>query len=198
VTLPLALLQRDDVVFEPVLPAAKRAAIDALGAWVNGKILLRFDERWWPEDLTFLFTTQESQLWWRPGRCRDDEAPVLTAYFGGPAVEYFRGLGEDAPLRALKHLEEMFGVSLENRLRDARFVDWGSDPQAMMSYSYVPAGALGQRAVLAAPVEQALYFAGEASSLARPSTVHGALESGRRAAAEVMSRLGAAPAERTA
>lgn len=189
VTLPLALLQRNAVAFEPALPAAKRSAIDALGAGVNGKILLRFDERWWPDDLTFLFTTHESQLWWRPGRCRDGEAPVLTAFFGGPAVEYFRGLGEDAPSTVLRHLEEIFGTRLERRLRAARFVDWGADPHAMMSYSYVPPGALGQRAVLAAPVGDVVYFAGEATSLMRPATVHGALESGRRAASEALTSI---------
>ena len=53
-----------------------------------------------------------------------------------------------------------------------------------MGYSSVPPGGLGLRAQLAAPAG-ALVFAGEATNPIRPATVHGAIESGRRAAAEI-------------
>ena len=190
VTLPLALLQAGEVVFDPPLPADKQRAIAGLGSGNTAKIILRFDERFWPDDLTFLFTSHDSQLWWRPGRCRDDEAPVLTAFVGGRDVASFRALGEDAPLAGMRHLEEMFGAKLKSRLRDSRFVDWPADPYAGMSYSYVPPGGLGLRDVLAAPVSGVLFFAGEASNRVRPACVHGALESGVRAAGEVASSAG--------
>ena len=65
---------------------------------------------------------------------------------------------------------------------------WSTDPFARCSYSYLAPSALGARArtVLAAPVTDRLYFAGEATSSEAPSTAHGALESGRRAAAQVV------------
>ncbi|MCM2422814.1 NAD(P)/FAD-dependent oxidoreductase [Streptomyces sp. RKAG293] len=66
---------------------------------------------------------------------------------------------------------------------------WSIDPFALCSYSYLAPSSLGARAraMLAAPVADRLYFAGEATSSEAPSTAHGALESGRRAAAQVIS-----------
>jgi monoamine oxidase len=188
VTLPLALLQQGDVAFEPPLPAEKQRAVHGLGAGANGKIILRFAERMWPDDLTFLLSGGDTQLWWRPGRCRGDEAPVITAFFGGSAVERFRSLGEDAPLAALRQLEQILDCKLESRLQEARFVDWPAEPFSKMSYSYIPPGGAGLRAALADPVDGVLHFAGEHTNPVRPATVHGAFESGVRAARAVAKR----------
>ena len=63
---------------------------------------------------------------------------------------------------------------------------WSSDPWARGSYSFLPVGAdPALRVDLAQPIDARLFFAGEATSGTAPATVHGALESGRRAAAEV-------------
>ncbi len=67
-----------------------------------------------------------------------------------------------------------------------RITRWQADPFARGSYSYLARGArLDQRRDLAAPVGQTLFFAGEATNSDHPSTVHGALLSGQRAAREV-------------
>lgn len=187
VTLPLAVLQQAGVKFTPGLPPDKQRAIDGFGAGANGKIVLLFDEPCWPADMTLFLSGRDTQLWWRPGRLRDDEAPVITAYFGGSAVERFRALGEEAPLAAMRDLEDFFDIKLESRLRNARFVDWPADPFARMSYSYIPPGGAGLRAELAEPIDDTLFFAGEATNNVRPSTVHGALESGLRAAEQVIA-----------
>ena len=186
VTLPLSILQQGDVAFEPALPAAKQRAIAGLGAGANGKIILRFKERVWPESLTYLFSGDDTQVWWRPGRCRDDEAPIITAYFGGSAVERFRAMGDDAPLAAVGALGRMLGRTIESQLEEARFIDWEADRYAKMSYSYIPIGGAGLRAKLAVPVDDVLHFAGEAANPVRPSCVHGALESGLHAARAIM------------
>jgi monoamine oxidase len=187
IALPLAVLQQNAVAFAPVLPEQKRDAISRIGAGANGKIVLLFDEPCWPDDQTLFLSGRDTQLWWRPGILRDDEAPVITAFFGGSAVERFRSLGEDAPLAAVRDLEDFYGMKLEHRLKHARFVDWPADPYARMSYSYLPLGGGGMRAQLAAPIDNVLFFAGEASNPVRPSTVHGALESGIRAAEELLA-----------
>ena len=78
-------------------------------------------------------------------------------------------------------------MRLADRLIDAVFVDWQADPYAQMAYSYVPVNGQGLRAQLAQPIEQVLFFAGEATHPTRAATVHGALESGIRAAREILS-----------
>jgi monoamine oxidase len=188
VTLPLALLKENAIAFAPALPAEKLAAITALGAGFTAKVVLRFDEAFWPAEASFMFTTGDSQLFWRPGIGRPDEQPVLTAFFGGRAVRTFRESG-DASALALKDLERMFGMKLGARLQQASFIDWPADPWARMGYSFMPAGATGMRDVLAEPLEATLYFAGEATNRVRPATVHGAIESGLRAAREVSPAL---------
>jgi monoamine oxidase len=68
--------------------------------------------------------------------------------------------------------------------------DWEADPFARGAYSYVRVGGMGAQAVLASPVENTLFFAGEATELAgHHATVHGALFAGQRAADEVLHSL---------
>lgn len=64
---------------------------------------------------------------------------------------------------------------------------WYRDPFTLGSYSYLPIH-VGKKVIadLAKPVAEKLYFAGEATSITDPSTVHGAYLTGIRAAHEVL------------
>jgi monoamine oxidase len=65
--------------------------------------------------------------------------------------------------------------------------NWSRDPFSLCSYSSLPPSRPGARArvMLAEPVDDRLFFAGEATSTGSPAMVHGALESGLRAARQV-------------
>jgi monoamine oxidase len=64
--------------------------------------------------------------------------------------------------------------------------DWSADPFSCGAYSYVTVGGGEARATLGAPLEQTLFFAGEATSTdGQGGTVNGAIETGERAAAAV-------------
>ncbi len=185
VTLPLAILQSKDVVFDPPLPDDKQQAIDGLGAGAIAKIVLRFDERFWPETMTHLLTTLDAQGWWTSGKGREDEAPVLTSLVGASGVRRLAESGD--PIGAgIRDLERVFQTSLADRVVDARWIDWSADPWSKMGYSFVPPGGVGRRDAYAKPIDDVLFFAGEATNRLRPSTVHGALESGFRAADEIL------------
>ena len=70
--------------------------------------------------------------------------------------------------------------------------DWSADPFSRGAYSYVAVGGGEARATLGAPVEQTLFFAGEATSTdGQGGTVNGAIESGERAAAAIRYRAAA-------
>jgi monoamine oxidase len=64
--------------------------------------------------------------------------------------------------------------------------DWQQDAFALGGYSYVRVGGENAREALAAPVEDTLYFAGEATDREEAGTVAGALRSGTRAAKQVI------------
>lgn len=189
VAVPLGVLQRDAIEFDPPLPPAKRRAIATLNAGHINKVVLRLDRVYWPPDLTFLWTAADTQLWWRPGQGQAAEAPVITAFFGGRGAARWEALSQaDAIDAAAAQLGDMLGESLAGKVMDGRFIAWGAEPHTWMGYSSVPPGGRGQRAHLATPVG-ALVFAGEATSVLRPATVHGAIESGLRAATEVLASL---------
>ena len=188
ITLPLALLQANAVEFSPKLPNNKLNAIHGLGAGHITKLILKFDRPFWSREVESCLTTLDTQLWWRPGWQRRNEAAVLTAFTGATGADQLGTLGREGAIQAgLQDLEQMFAVPLADRLMDALFVDWQADPFARMAYSYVPVNGIGLRSQLAQPVAQVLFFAGEATHPTRAATVHGAFESGIRAAQEILS-----------
>ena len=118
-------------------------------------------------------------------------APILTGWAGGPAVERLALRGEESVVgRALDSLTCLLGLGRE-RLADLLIAwymhDWQADPFARGAYSYIPVGGLDAPRLLAEPVEDTLFFAGEATDLSgRNGTVHRAMASGQRAAGEII------------
>lgn len=186
ITLPLGVLQAGDVQFRPALPIRTQHAINTLGAGPSGKIILRFGERFWPRAMAGFATTHRTQVWWRSAWQHDHDTFMWTSLFGGDAERYYATFDHDDVVRdALDHWVAIFGDVAAKQFEYGEYVSWSSDPFAKMGYSYVPVGASGQREILAESVGDVLYFAGEATHPIRPATVHGALETGYRAAAEI-------------
>jgi len=87
----------------------------------------------------------------------------------------------------LRVLFKMGEQQIEELTESAAYHDWQSDPFSRGAYSYVKAGGDGAQADLAAPVEQTLFCAGEATDVSGyHGTVHGAVASGHRAAQEIL------------
>ena len=188
ITLPLAVLQAGDVSFEPALPTDKLTAISGLGCGKVTKIIFKFKQKFWPDGMPGIWTTMNTQVWYRPGQGRENEAAILTGYVGGDASDRFATMGEEATIEeGLRQLEHMFSVNnLREQLESSKVVVWAKDEFSKMAYSYVPVGAAGLRDKLATPLGSVLFFAGEATNRECASLVHGALQSGYRAADEVV------------
>jgi monoamine oxidase len=199
VTLPLAALKRPreeagSVCIDPA-PPGWRESLTALHMGAAHHIVLGFDEPWWAptggDGPGFVRGAQEPiPVWWTALPSR---APVLTGWTGGPRAAALAGRGEDAMLRtALDSLASVFGrdpADLRSRLRLAYFHDWVADPLAGGAYSYGGVGAIEARAALARPVADTLFLAGEGvAQRGRNGTVHGALASGREAAAAALAQ----------
>jgi monoamine oxidase len=206
ITVPLGVLQSDSIAFSPA-PAEILAQARRLAMGEVVRVSLVFRERFWREpstpsipeeirrklaDLSFLFTPAEvPPTWWTP---HPTSSPMLTAWTGGPrASELRRSLAGDPlalPHRCLATLARIFEVSfakLQNQLVSWHEHDWSADPYARGAYSYVPAGALDAPTKLTVPVEDTLYFAGEHTDVTGHwGTVHAALGTGERAAAQML------------
>jgi monoamine oxidase len=185
VTVPLSLLQAGIPDFSPALPVEKQQAIRALVMGQVAKLALWFDRPFWPA-FAYLHSDGLVPAWWP---IYSDQGAVLMGYTGGPVALALVALGEDEAVKqGLAEVAALFGPVAEETFVKGRLVDWSGDPWARGGYSYTPVGAGDARANLATPVAQTLFFAGEATlTNGHAATVHGAIESGRRAADEILA-----------
>lgn len=118
-------------------------------------------------------------------------APILAAWAGGDAVARLQTSVRDPIAAAIETCERLFPqTAVREQLVNAHCHDWQRDPCARGAYSYLRVNGGDARERLAEPVGGVLYFAGEATSPDDAGTVGGALESGYRAAAQVLAALG--------
>ena len=83
----------------------------------------------------------------------------------------------------------LYGGDFARRIAPLALHGWSGDPFARGAYSYALPGRADERAVLAAPVDGRLFFAGEACSREDFSTAHGAYLTGLAAAAQAIAAL---------
>lgn len=197
ITLPLGILQaegRDSarVAFLPDLPD-KRAAANRLAMGAVVKVVLRFREPFWQQcgfrDGGFLhLRCGRFMTWWPFG-----PEPKLTAWSGGPrAEELSQRDDEEITAIAVSELAIALGWSeraVRDQLGETYVFNWPRDPHALGAYSYARVGGAEAMGQLASPVENTLFFAGEATDDQFPATVAGAVRSGYRAADEVLASL---------
>ena len=188
----VAVLRDAPPEFSPVLPADKREAIASIGMDGGMKIVLKFDHRFWPEDMYFLHADTFWPQFWTPGKGRGGRAHVLTTFVSGARADFLRQLEVDRVEFALGELDRIFGGRIaSDHCLDAHVTDWTAEPYVRGLYSFPLAHTEPRhREALASPLGRRLFFAGEATDLGGHSgTVHGAIDSGRRAAEEVKTNL---------
>lgn len=186
VTLPTTLLVEEAITFSPALPDKMEAA-RGLPLGLADKLFLSLDRAEEFEPGSWLFghidraATASYHL--RPfGR------PMIEAYFGGDNARALERGGERAFFDfAVGELTGLLGNSFAGRIAPIASHRWGCDPFARGSYSSALPGKADCRAVLAAPVDNRLFFAGEACSLHDFSTAHGAFLTGLDAAEQVLT-----------
>ena len=194
VTVSTGVLAAGAIEFRPLLPERKRQAVAALPMGVAEKIALRFVSNPFPyPPNTYLIVHA-------PG---DEHAfglhlcpaghPVAVGYAGGPLAEWLNRQTDTAAMEfALERLARAFGNDLRDKVIAHTRTRWADNPLTRGSYSAArPGGGHASRRVLAEPVGGRLFFAGEATDPTDFATVHGAWQSGIRAAREVIQQWGA-------
>jgi monoamine oxidase len=204
VTLPVGVLRHrgDDteVVFDPELPPAKREALQYIEMGHAVKVVLGFRTAFWEElhdgryrnAAFFRCTGQPFAAYWTQLPVRSE---LIVAWAGGPKAVALRDATQS---ELIGHALDGFGALLgesalaRQEFEGAHMHNWSHDPFARGAYSYISVGGRDARIALAAPVDAALFFAGEATSNdGQGGTVNGALETGERAAREAAAALGA-------
>jgi monoamine oxidase len=210
VTAPAGVLSAPDgataaIRFDPQLPPAMLRAMNltAMGAVI--KLVLRFKRAFWRDEklaarlgLPDLDTTSFLQarerlpfpVWWTSYPI---DSPVMVAWVGGPpATELSRLPRKELERRAVLSLATILSmkpVAISRQLVGTFHHDWINDPFSRGVYSYSRVGGARACETLSRPVRDTIWFAGEAADrLGRTGTVHGAIDSGWRAAAEILRR----------
>lgn len=198
VTLPLGVLQSGPehagtVLFDPPL-TSKQRSLDGLAMGPVLKVLLQFQSRFW--ETLDEGKYRRAAFFHAPGAAFPTfwtllpvRAAILTAWSAGPNAERLSLSSEDELIAtALASLDSLFGARTDVRaqFQGASLHNWQTDPYARGAYSYVLAGGTHARKDLARPLLGTLFFAGEATEMKAAGTVGGALDSGARAARQVL------------
>ena len=195
VTLPVGVLQSGSLSFEPALPHGKTEAIETFERGPLILVTAEFKHRWWEKIIgnvpNFRGDTKSPfRVGYKFYFADIPGPPVLTAHIGTPDADILTGDQDRISSLFMMDLAEMFPeVDLDSELVDIEVTDWPSDPWTMGGISVVPVGKYHVRADLAAPTPP-MFWAGEAThTRGYAECVHGALETGRRAAFEVLHAI---------
>ncbi|XP_061972112.1 lysine-specific histone demethylase 1 homolog 3-like isoform X2 [Populus nigra] len=196
ITVPLGCLKAEAIKFSPPLPQWKRSSIQRLGFGVLNKVVLEFPDVFWDDSMDYFGATAEETD--RRGHCfmfwnvkKTVGAPVLIALVAGKAaIDGQRMSSSDHVSHALMVLRKLFGEALVPDPVASVVTDWGRDPFSYGAYSYVAIGSSGEDYdILGRPVENCVFFAGEATCKEHPDTVGGAMMSGLREAVRIIDIL---------
>lgn len=187
ITVPLGVLKRKTIQFNPPLPAAKQVAIQRLGMGLLNKAYLKFDKIFWPKELDWLeYLSPDAGHWVEWVSFAKLGTPVLLGFNAADRAHELENWSDQALIAdAMQALKAMFGNNIPYPV-SAQITRWAQDPFAYGSYSFNAVGSTNQdRQALATKIER-LYWAGEATHSQYSGTVHGAYLSGLRAAKAVL------------
>ena len=188
VTVPTNLIADEAIRFHPALPAKVDAA-RGLPLGLADKVTLALAE---PEALPKEGNLRAATMRTEMGtyHLRPFGQPCIEGFFGGRFARKLEDAGDGAICAAaIDEIAGLLGNDFRSKLKPLAQSRWAHDPWARGSYSHALPGHAGDRAVLAAPVDGRLFFAGEATSPNFFSTAHGARDSGERAAKEVLAGI---------
>eukprot|EP00884_Botryococcus_braunii_P000714 jgi/Botrbrau1/10643/Bobra.53_2s0002.1 len=204
VTVPLGVLKRDIIKFEPPLPPRKVEAIQRVNFGVLNKVVLLFPRAFWGNCDMFGYVNSD------PDRRGDfflfysyahlAGGPLLASLISGKAaLDYEDQKPKDAVVRVMRVLRRIFepkGIPVPMPVQ-ACCTRWGTDPMTFGSYSSLGVGSLGGEDydTLAESLSGRVFFAGEATTRKYPATMHGAFHTGLREAANVSATFAKMQAE---
>jgi monoamine oxidase len=190
VTLPSTLLAAEAIRFTPRLPDDKLAAAACVPLGLANKLLLALDGT--PPDLppNSHVLGARDRVATGSYEMRPHGRAIVAAYFGGTLARELEQAGAAAMADfAIAELAAVFGTALRRQLRLLASSAWYGDPFARGSYSHALPGHAGDRASLARPIDDRVFFAGEACIPGDFSTAHGAYKSGLAAAELIAATL---------
>lgn len=190
VTVSVSVLQAERIKFFPLLPDWKLRAL--------GDLIMGHAEKvgfWLKRDIFAGLSPHFAMLHWDGAPtagflCKPFDRPMVTLFASGPYARDLFMQGTDAAILEGKSLlTRIFGADIQKEIVTTCATNWATNPYTLGAYSVLSAGGGEARKELARPIEDRVFFAGEATSADGFSTAHGAYNSGLTAAATIARAL---------
>jgi monoamine oxidase len=196
ITLPAGLLQKKmDARSINITPALDRydAAWQKIGYGSALKIILCFKEAFWKtekENIGFIFSEEAIPTWWTQ---LPSEAPMLTGWLGGPAAVQWDLMDDETVLEhalvSLTHIFRKEAGEIAGLLVEHHIFRWHAFEAAVGAYSFETPLSADAKKILTTPIEDTIYFAGEALYT---GAYQGTVEASLNSAVEVAKKMIAA------
>ncbi len=192
IAVPLSILKNEEIVFSPALPQAKLSAMAKVGMDASMRVVLDFRQNLWGDDTNFILGGNKGPLYFNAGVGRSEFNKILSVTINGPKAAELGALGNNAVNELVLELDSILDGKASANVKDSFIIkDWAADQFIKGGYSYpINGGGEADRVSLAEAINDNLFFAGEATDLQGDwGTVNGALNSGERAALEVIDAI---------
>jgi monoamine oxidase len=195
ITIPPAVLKTNAVQFFPEMPEQQKA-IQKIETGGVIKFLVEFTEEVWEKgdskefrkfpDAHFIFSDAYVPTWWTQN---PSELPLLTGWLSGPSSLSLKLNDEELLNEGIRSLGYIFDCPdniVRSKIRAAKVVNWVNDPFAKGAYAYKTVETTQVIKLLSQPVEDTVYFAGEAYYHGpEMGTVEAALVTGEEVAGKI-------------
>jgi len=187
VTVPVTMLQNNSIAFSPALPASKTEALGNVRMPPILKVFMKFSERFYPDLLQIgglgSLLAEETgglgNLFYDAALFKESPDNVLSLFSIGSPAEPLTALEteEEVIAAVLAQLDEIYDGRPSELLVDYRIQDWTKEPYIEGSYSHYDQAYTASVEAIAEPIDNKVFFAGEAVALSgNTATVHGASE----------------------
>lgn len=182
VTVPLKILQNGSIQFNPGLPQSKMDAMDQIDMPAGLKVFIEFKERFYPDILfagsliDYLNDSNGDKIFYDAAFRKDSNRNVLGLFTVGEPAAALTDLGNDQAIfeQVMKELDEMYEARPSQLYLQHAVQNWSAEPYIQGSYSLYQGNYNQNMAALVEPMDNKVFFAGEAVSTYASSTVHGA------------------------
>jgi monoamine oxidase len=186
-TLPASTLRHVDI--QPPLPAEQRRAIERLAYGRATKVLLQSSRKLLDDRHARAFATDDCLgAFWDASEEQGDTSSIVSFLAGGSASACLRDKAADG---GQSLLSDLCWLGVERSPVIAMHVaDWTADPWARGGYAFLDPGFDPAWRSLLARRAGRIVFAGEHTSERWQGYMNGAVETGQRAARELLPDLG--------
>lgn len=193
ITVPISILKSGSINFTPSLPINTTAALDRIGMDKGYKVMLGFYVNFWGKDVSAIYTEGTVPEYYAPGMGRsiNDENRMLTALIMGDHAEALSGKSDDEIVQVLlSELDALYDGEASQQFDETTtyVTNWGDKPYFEGVKSFPMVSGTGAAEQFATPINNQLFFAGEATALnGNYGTVQGALDSAERVVKEILA-----------